>query len=100
MIWHQTARYNKEKYELKKTVRLGDNLSPKVFSALLKDVCRRLGWKNREIKVNGMYISTLRFANDILFSENSVVIDLMINEFDQENEKVGMKISYVFIIVI
>lgn len=60
-----------EHFHIKKGVRQGDPLSPKLFSATLEHVFRQLEWDDYGININGVLLNHLRFADDfILISEN------------------------------
>ena len=48
---------------LKKGVRQDDTISPKLFSASMEEIFKRLDWSETGIKVNGKYISHLRFVD-------------------------------------
>ena len=47
-------------------VRQGDPISPKLFTAALVDMFRKLNWENYGIMVDGELLSHLRFADDIV----------------------------------
>lgn len=56
---------------IKRGVRQGDPISPKLFVAVLQHVMGELSWCNKGININGKFLSHLRFADDIiLFSES------------------------------
>ncbi|KAA5553182.1 hypothetical protein F3G54_32575, partial [Pseudomonas aeruginosa] len=52
--------------QLRRGVRQGDIISPKLFTNALEDVFKTLDWNGRGININGEYISHLRFADDIV----------------------------------
>ena len=54
-----------EKIRIKRGVRLGDTISPKLFTATLESIFRRLNWENKGVKIDGEFLSNLRFADDI-----------------------------------
>ena len=56
---------------VKKGMRQGDTISPKLFSTGLEEVFKRLDWSETGIKVNGQYLSHLRFADDIVIFSDS-----------------------------
>jgi Reverse transcriptase (RNA-dependent DNA polymerase) len=89
-------RLDKEsrKFPIQKGVRQGDTLSPKLFNAGLEQVFRRLNWDNTGITINGEKLSHLRFADDIvLIANNGEEAKAMLNELNQESNKLGMKIN-------
>ena len=54
-----------EKIRIKRGVRQGDTISPKLFTATLESIFRRLNWENKGVKIDGEFLSNLRFADDI-----------------------------------
>lgn len=66
-------------FPIKKGVRQGDPLSPKLFSSVLEMVFRNLDWENKGLKIDGENLNHLRFADDIvLFSENPIELENML----------------------
>ena len=58
-----------EKIRIKRGVRQGDTISPKLFTATLESILfRRLNWGNTVVKIDGEFIYNLRFADDIFLS--------------------------------
>ena len=43
----------REKIRIKRGVRQGDTTSPKLFTATLESVFRRLNWENKGVKIYG-----------------------------------------------
>lgn len=78
-------------FDIKKGVRQGDPISPKIFSSVLELVFRNLNWHEKGLRIDGKYISHLRFADDIIiFAENLNEIKTMMQELARESEKVGL----------
>ena len=46
-----------EKIRIKRGVRQGDTISPKMFTATLESVFRRLNWENKGVKIDGKFLS-------------------------------------------
>jgi endonuclease/exonuclease/phosphatase family metal-dependent hydrolase len=83
-----------EKFPLQRGVRQGDIISPKLFNAGLEEVFKRLDWENNGLRINGEYLSHLRFADDIvLISRNPRELQSMISELNDESSKLGMKMN-------
>ena len=54
-----------EKINIKRGVRQGDTISPKLFASTLESIFRRLNWENKGLKIDGEYLNHLHFADDI-----------------------------------
>ena len=80
--------------DVKKGVRQGDTISPKLFSAGLEEVFKRLDWSKAGIKVNGKYLSHLRFADDIvIFSNSATNLQTQIKELNESSKLSGLKMN-------
>ena len=68
-----TVRLHKEsnKINIKRGVQQGDTISAKAFTAAFESILRRLAWETRGLKIDGEYLSHLRFADDILICANT-----------------------------
>ena len=53
-------------FQVSRGIRQGDTSSPKLFTACLEKVFRKLNWSRRGILIDGEYLSHLRFADDII----------------------------------
>ena len=84
-----------EKFNIMKGVRQGDPLSPKLFSAILEDVCRRCDWpETAGINVDGERLSVLRFADDlVLICSTPDDLQEMLEKLRSQSERVGLKIN-------
>ena len=75
-------------------VRQGDPISPKLFTATLEDMFRKLNWENRGIMVDGELLSHLRFADDIvLFAYDVQSATEMLKELNEASTQVGLRIN-------
>ena len=75
-------------------VRQGDSISPKLFTATLEDMFRKLNWENRGIMVDGELLSHLRFADDIvLFAYDVQSATEMLKELNEASTQVGLRIN-------
>lgn len=53
-------------------MRQGDDMSPKLFTLVLEDACKRSDCKDRGLNISGERLHRLRFADDIiLFAEKN-----------------------------
>lgn len=83
-----------QRIPIEKGVRQGDSLSPKLFSAVLESVFRRLDWEEKGMNIDGERFTNLRFADDVvLVSEKCEELEEMINELNRESLKVGLKMN-------
>ena len=74
-----------EKIRITRGVRLGDTISPKLFTAKLESIFRRLNWENKGLKIDGEFLSNLRFADDIfLCTETPQYLQHMLQELSDE----------------
>ncbi|CAH2104114.1 unnamed protein product [Euphydryas editha] len=83
-----------DEFSIQRGVRQGDPLSPKLFSAVLEGIFRKLNWEEYGININGRKMHHLRFADDIvLFEENPEKLSCMINDLDEKSSKVGLQMN-------
>ena len=54
-----------EKIRIKIGVRQGGNISPNLFTATLESIFRSLNWENKGVKLDGEFLTNLRFADSI-----------------------------------
>ncbi|CAD6188300.1 unnamed protein product [Caenorhabditis auriculariae] len=96
--------YKKLSIPIRKGVRQGDTISPKLFSTALEDAMRQLGWDEehdwedstdiRGINIDGKVLTNLRFADDIvLFSSSTTELSSMLNNLDEVGKKIGLKMN-------
>ncbi len=52
-----------EKIRIKRGVRQGDTISPKLFMATLESIFRKLNWENKGVTIDGEFLNNLRLAN-------------------------------------
>ena len=80
--------------ELKKGVRQGDTISPKLFAAVLESVMRRLNWDSKGIEIDGKNLTHLSFADDIVIISRSIAeAEEMLQELATESASVGLVIN-------
>ncbi|CAD6195925.1 unnamed protein product [Caenorhabditis auriculariae] len=89
---------------IRKGVRQGDTISPKLFSTALEDAMRQLGWDEkhdwedsadiRGIDIDGKVLTNLRFTDDIvLFSSSTTELSSMLKDLDEVGKKIGLKMN-------
>ncbi|KAL0880275.1 hypothetical protein ABMA27_002732 [Loxostege sticticalis] len=72
----------------------GDVISPKLFSNALEDVFKTLDWNGLGINVNGVYLSHLRFAVDIvLMAESLQDLQKMLHSLNAASMSVGLRMN-------
>ena len=66
-----TVHLHKEsnKINIRRGVRHRDTISPKLFTAALESIYRRLTWETGGLTIDGEYLNYLRFADDILIDK-------------------------------
>ena len=83
-----------EKIRTKRGVRQWDTISPKLFKAMLESIFRRLNWENKGVKIDGEFLSNLRFADDIfLCTETPQELQQMLPELSDESRRMGLKMN-------
>jgi hypothetical protein len=84
-----------QKFNIGRGVRQGDTISPKLFTAALESIFKKLEWSERGVNINGQYLNHLRFADDIvLIAPNLEQIELMLIELNEGSRKVGLKMNW------
>ena len=80
-----------EKIRIKRGVRQGDTISPKLFTATLESIFRRLNWEIKGVKIDGEFLSNLRFADEIfLCTETPQELQQMLKEPSDESRRMGL----------
>ncbi|KAK6761527.1 hypothetical protein RB195_022555 [Necator americanus] len=77
-----------------KGVREGDTISPKLFTTALQWIMKSLSRAERGIRVDGRFLSNLRFADDIvLFSSSTNEAETVLNELNEAGKRIGLRIN-------
>ncbi|KAK6735800.1 hypothetical protein RB195_018816 [Necator americanus] len=80
--------------DVKRGVRQGDTISPKIFTATLENAMRKLEWDDMGVKVNGRQLHHLRFADDIVLVTPSISqAERMLTEFDETCGCIGLQLN-------
>lgn len=79
---------------IRRGVKQGDPLSPKLFIAVLQSIMKNLNWERKGIRIKDRYLSNLRFADDIvIFSESRKQLEEMINELMTVSNSIGLEMN-------
>ena len=57
---------NSNKVPIRRGVRQGDTISPKLFTAVLEGIFKNLNREDKGININGRRLTHLKFADDII----------------------------------
>ena len=82
-----------EKINIKRGVRQGDTISPKVFTSTLESIFRRLNLENKVLKIDGEYLNHLRFADDIFLCTETQELEIMLQELCEESNLSGLRMN-------
>ncbi|EYC28837.1 hypothetical protein Y032_0007g3453 [Ancylostoma ceylanicum] len=75
-------------------VRQGDTISPKLFTATLEHVFRKLAWDDYGLSVSGNQLNNLRFADDVvLIAKSTEELQAMVNDLDKHSLHYVLNIS-------
>lgn len=82
-------------FSLKRGVRQGDPISPKLFTCVLEDIFRKLNWnKKYGVNINGSRLSNLRFADDVvLFARSPKQLQSMLQELSETSKIAGLSMN-------
>ncbi|KAE9416522.1 hypothetical protein Angca_002587, partial [Angiostrongylus cantonensis] len=79
---------------VKRGVKQGYTISPKLFTAILENVRRILEWDNMEVKIDGRQLHHLRFPDDVvLITPNISQAERMLADFDKACGKIGLRLN-------
>ncbi|KAE9419172.1 hypothetical protein Angca_009829, partial [Angiostrongylus cantonensis] len=86
--------YDDINVDVKRGVSQGDTISLKLFTATLQNVMRALEWDNMGVKIDGLQIHHLRFADDIvLITPDISQAEQMLAYFDKACGKIGLRLT-------
>ena len=82
------------KINIRRDIRQGDTISPKLFMTALDSMFRQLTWETRSLKIEGEYLSHLHSTKDILICTNIPhELQQMLQELANESENQGLKMK-------
>ncbi|KAH7666357.1 hypothetical protein AAVH_43283, partial [Aphelenchoides avenae] len=85
------------KIPIRRGVRQGDTISPKLFTAALEMIFRKLKWEERRnagINIDGRRLTHLRFADDIvLVGSSRADVQQRLEELNEKSKAVGLRIN-------
>uniref|UniRef100_A0A0K0D223 Reverse transcriptase domain-containing protein n=1 Tax=Angiostrongylus cantonensis TaxID=6313 RepID=A0A0K0D223_ANGCA len=86
--------YNDINVDVKRGVRQGDTISPKLLTATHQNVMRTLEWDNMGVKIDGLQIHHLRFADDIVHITPDISqAEPMLADFDKACGMIGLRLN-------
>lgn len=81
--------------DVRRGVRQGDTISPRLFVLVLNTVLRSMNWEEYGINVEGLTLNHVAFADDIaLFARNKKMLEKMLTELDIGLKNVGLELSF------
>jgi hypothetical protein len=73
-------------------VRQGDTLSPKVFTATVEAIFKKLPLEKRGVNIDGEKLTDLRFADDVALTTSTVKdMEIQLNDLNRGSKMVGLK---------
>lgn len=83
-----------QKIQIKRGVRQGDTLSPKLFTLGLENVFKKLNWTGMGINIDGKELTHLRYADDIvLIAKDETELTKMLEQLNEKSTQIGLKIN-------
>ncbi|XP_044767130.1 uncharacterized protein LOC123323016 [Coccinella septempunctata] len=83
-----------DRIEVKRGVRQGDIISPKLFTLALENDFKTLQRETKGVNIDGLYLSHLRFADDIVIISSSMQeLSEMIKQLNEASKRIGLKMN-------
>ncbi|KAK6741882.1 hypothetical protein RB195_009632 [Necator americanus] len=80
--------------KVRRGVRQGDTISPKIFTSTLENATRKLEWDDMVVKLDGRQPHHFRFADDIVLITPSISqTERMLTEFDEICGCIGLQLN-------
>ncbi len=82
------------KISIRKGIRQCDTILPKLFTAYLEEIFKKLEGNHIGLKIDGEYLSSLRFEDDaVLLSHSGENLEKMMSDLHRESLKVDLKMN-------
>lgn len=82
------------KFPIRRGVRQGDTISPKLFTTLLEYTCKRANLDEKGININGETLSHLRFADDmVLIADRMDDAKILLDRLYHSSLEVGLRMN-------
>ncbi|KAE9418145.1 hypothetical protein Angca_008292, partial [Angiostrongylus cantonensis] len=86
--------YSDINVDVKRGVRQGDTISPKLFTATLQNVMQTLEWDNMGVKIDDRQLHHRRFADDVVLTTPDISeTERMLADFDKACGKIGLRLN-------
>ena len=80
-----------EKFQIKRGVRQGDPISPKLFSAAIETIFQTVDL-DKGLNIDGEILTNLRFANDVALTTNNMTeMEEQLNRLYKNSKNIGLK---------
>lgn len=101
LYWQQEAnirtstnRLSRESVEIKRGVRQGCPISPRLFNIYSEEITRHPRIQNTGFKIHGERIGSISYADDkVLIAETPQQLQRMVDRLNKESRKLGMKMN-------
>ncbi|VDM62392.1 unnamed protein product [Angiostrongylus costaricensis] len=91
-----TVFYNSNIIDVKRGVRQGDTISPKLFTVTVENVERMLEWDNIGVKIDGWQLHHVRFYDNIvIITPNISEAERMLADFDKTCGNIGLRLNLI-----
>ena len=83
-------------FRVKKGVKQGDPILPKLFTSILEMIFRQLTWENNKygININRKRLTNLCFADDVVvFAKSAKELEAMLTELNTQSQETGLKMN-------
>ena len=80
-----------EKFQIKRGVRQGDPISPKLFSAAIETIFQTVDL-DKGLNIDGETLTNLRFADDVMLTTNNMTeMEEQLNRLNKNSKNIGLK---------